>query len=265
MEKRVILVSVPKAGTYLMSQVLSRIGFTDTHLHVRYDDQAIGIYDFRNAPKKMSMSEQEQRFQTMPLGDSLAKIQSGKFALGHLPPIPEVKRHLCNDIKIIFLVQDLRDCLISHMRYMISVGVITEQAHPWCKITDERERFKQYLLNYAEKVGPLVHMKLIACWEYDIHNPCQGMEIFKLRFEDLIGANQTMTGMVIKSLAKFLEIEAPQDVKAMLKSVMGAETLTKSDGVTIRQRYWSHFAEQWFTERIHDLQGNNVNEIIGYP
>jgi hypothetical protein len=261
MKKRVILVSVPKAGTYLISQVLNRMGLKDTHLHVRYDNQAIGVYDFRNAPAKMSMSEQEQRFQAMPLGDVLAKIRVGEFTRGHLPPIPEVKRHLRNDIKIVFLVRDLRDCLISHMRYMISVGVITAQTHPWCMISDERERFKQYLLNYAEEVGPLVHMKLIACWEYDLRNPYQGLEIFKLRFEDMMSVDQAT---IIKSLAAFLEIAAPQDIAAMLESVLGAETLTKSNEVTVRQRYWSPFAEQWFTERIYDLQGNNVNEMIGY-
>jgi hypothetical protein len=264
MEQRVMLVSIPKAGTYLASQVLSRMGFSDTHLHLRNDDEAIGVYDFRHVPEKMSMREQERHFQAMPLGDALARIQGGEFARGHLPPIPEVKQHLCNDIKIVFLVRDLRDCLISHMRYMISVGVITAQTHPWCTITDDRERFRQYLLNYADAVGPLVHMKLIACWEYDIHNPYPGMRIFKLRFEDLVSANRTATDAIIKSLATFLEISAPEDINAMLKSVLGTETLTRSDQMTVRQRYWSPFAEQWFTERIYDLQGNQVNEMMGY-
>lgn len=263
-QKRVILVSVPKAGTYLVAQILKHMGLNDSHLHVRYDDQEIGVYDFRDVPVKMSISDQNRRFRAMPLKNSLALIQNGEFVLGHLPPIPEVKEQLYTDFKIIFLVRDLRDCLISHMRYMISIGAITADDHPWCTIADDREKFKQYLRNYAENVGVLVNMKLIACWEYDLHNPYPGMEIFKLRFEDLVNSNKAITGSVIKSLANFLDIELTQDIETLLKQILAAKTYTKSDGLTKRETYWSPFAEQWFNERIYDLQGNNENELIGY-
>lgn len=263
-KNRVILVSIPKAGTYLAAQMLARLGLDDSHLHLRYDERGIGIYDFRNAPVKMSMSDQEERFRPMPLAEALAMVRSGEFVLGHLPPIPEVKQQLYTDFRIVFLVRDLRDCLISHMRYMINVGVITLVDHPWCTIPDEKERFKQYLLKYAEEVGPLVNMKLIACWEYDLHNPYPGMEIFKLRFEDLVSADKVLMRTTIRSLAKFLQMEERHDIDEMIQSVIGAETLTKSGEQTVRERYWTPFAEKWFEERIADAQGNNINKMIGY-
>jgi hypothetical protein len=200
----------------------------------------------------------------MPFNEILALIKAGEFAEGRIPPLPEVKQHLNNDYKIIFLVRDLRDCLISHMRYMISSGEIAESNHPWCTITDDKERFKQYLLNYADEIGPLVQMKLIACWEYDIHNPYHGMDLLKLRFEDLTSSDRTMPCAAIKSLTEFLGMEPPQDIDVMLKQIFSAETFTKSDGLTVRDKYWSSFADQWFNERIYDLQGNNINKLIGY-
>lgn len=262
--KRTILVSIPKAGTYLAAQILQRLGLTDSHLHVRYDDQATGIYDFRDTPVKMSMSEQEQHFRDQPLRDSLAMIRNGEFVLGHLPPLPDVKQLLYLDFKIVFLVRDLRDCLISHMRYMISVGAITANESSWSAIPDDRERFKQYLINYADRVGPLVNMKLIACWEYDLRNPYPGMEIFKLHFEELVSPDKAAASKAVHSLAKFLGLQEHLDINAMIQSVTGAETLTKSGKQTVRERYWSPFAEEWFAGRILDAQGNNVNKMIGY-
>ena len=261
---KTILVSVPKAGTYLAAQILQQLGLTDSHLHLRHDDQATGVYDFRGAPMKMSMKEQEQRFIPMPLHEALSMVHSNEFVLGHLPPIPEVKNQLYLDFKIVFLVRDLRDCLISHMRYMISIGGVSAAEHPWCTLQDEQERFKQYLINYADKIGPLVNMKLIACWEYDLRNPYPGMEIHKLHFEDLVSADQSAATAAVDSLSSFLGLAQRDDLDSIIRHVIGAETLTKSGSQTFRDKYWSSFAEEWFTERILDAQGNNVNKLIDY-
>jgi len=50
----------------------------------------------------------------------------------------------------------------------------------------------------------------------------------------------------------------------MIQSVINAETQTKSNAMTVREKYWSPFAEGWFYERVFDAQGNNMNEMIGY-
>jgi len=261
---RGMVISIPKAGTYFTVQLLKAMGVKMSHLHLRYDDQGSGVYDFRNAPEKMSMSEQEACFMPMNLEASLSMVKGGEFAVGHLPPLPEVKTKLCGAFKLIFQVRNLRDCLISHMRYMIKIGGITVQEHPWCEIADERERFKQYLWHYADKVGPLVHMKLIASWEYDIHDPYPGMELFKLRFEDLVCRDRRVAVSSVNALANFLGLELPSSAESLLDCVLAQDTLTRSDGLTVRERYWSPFAEQWFAERICDIQGSDINKMIGY-
>jgi len=205
-KNRVIVVSIPKAGTYLVAQLLQQMGVVNSSLHIRYDDQKIGIYDFRNAPLKMSASEKNQCFLEMPLTEALSMIRIGEFGVGHLPPVPEVKKQLYPNFKIIFMVRDLRDCLISHMRYMINIGEITEEKHSWITIDNDKEKFRQYLLNYADLVGPLVNMRLMACWEYDLRNPCQGMEILKLRFEDLTGKDKLAARTAVRGLAEFLQL-----------------------------------------------------------
>jgi hypothetical protein len=264
--KRTLVISIPKAGTYLAALLLEHIGLNDSHFHLKCDNSGIGFFDFRNIPLHISGSEKNTCFRPMPLIDSLKMIKNNGFAVGHLPPIPDVKELIYTDFKIIFLVRDLRDCLISHMRYMIKIGEIAVKEHPWVDIKNDKERFQQYLVNYADQVGPLVNMKLIACWEYDLRNPYPGMEIFKLRFEDLVNQDQYISAEVSRNLGGFLELEENLilDHRKIIESVIGKETRTYSGEKTIIDKYWTPFAEQWFQERIYDEQGNHLNEMLGY-
>jgi len=34
MRDRILVVSIPKAGTYLMSQTLTELGYSPTHMHI---------------------------------------------------------------------------------------------------------------------------------------------------------------------------------------------------------------------------------------
>lgn len=264
-KKCVIVNSVPKAGTHLAYEVLKKMGLRDSSLFLNYDDKGIGVYDYQYAPTHLLHREKVRYWHPMPFPECLRMVrQRADFAIGHIPPFAEAKEHLFPGYKVVFLVRDLRDCLISHMRYMIAADDITKEAHPWCTLEDKKERFKQYLIHYAEEVGPLVYMKLIASWEYDIHDPWPGMELFKLRFEDIVAQDAAVSGGVLRSLAEFLNIDLLEDADALLKSAFGAETLTKSGQRTQRDQYWSPFAEQWFNDRITDAQGNNVNQLLGY-
>jgi len=265
-KNRVIVVTIPKAGTYLTFELIKRMGLQETFLHIQYDERATGVYDFRTAPHQIKHSEKKNYFAPMLLDEALAKINIGEFAVGHLPPLPAVKQilRLTNSYKIIFLVRNLRDCLISHMRYMIKTGEINEQNHPWCNISDAQEKFKQYLLRYAATVGPLTHMKLIASWEYDILTPYKGMSLLKIRFEDLTSSDEQAATATIHKLAEFLDITTPPDPVMTLRAALDSPSLTKSDGLTARDKYWSPFAEAWFQDHICDDQGNNLNKMMGY-
>lgn len=260
---RVILTSVPKAGTYLGAEILQAMGFTATHLHIRHDANITGVYNFKNKPVTMSHAEELECFSSMPLENSLGMIGKGEFAVGHIPPLPEVKNMLCKNFKVVFLARNLRDCLISHMRYMIKTEALSVTDHPWIKIPNKQDLFKNYLINYAESVGPLVHMKLISCWEFDIYTPYPNMELFKLRFEDIISSEKEVRRTTLNALASFLEVRSPLPTDKLLNQVLGKQTMTRSDGLTVAQEYWSPYAEKWFTDRI-STNGVNINKFIGY-
>jgi len=242
---------------------LQAIGYTNSNLHIRYDDKTTGVYNFKHKPITLSHAEELACFEPMPLEKSLSMIKNGEFAVGHLPPLTEVKNEICGKFKIILLVRDLRNCLISHMRYMIKTEAISTIDHTWINIPDKRERFKQYLSNYADPVGPLVHMKLISCWEFDIHDPYPGMELLKLRFEDLITKDKKSLKKTLTALENFLGNGFIIPINEYINQVLNKPTLTQSDGLTVLDEFWSAYAERWFMDRI-STNGVDINKFIGY-
>lgn len=259
-----MLVTIPKAGTYFVYEILKGLGLAESYTHVRYDDKFIGLYHFRFVPKEIHRTSPEIVFYKMTFQDVLDRINPGEFAVGHLPPTPEVKGPLSDSFKIIFLVRDLKHCLVSHMRFMIQSTRIKESEHPWIRISDPKAKFINYLLNYAEPCGPLTQMKQVACWEYVIRNPHPNMEIIKIRHEDLIHSDKSISRQALQSLCDFLQIGRKTDPESILNKALGEKTVTKSEGKSSKyEDYWSPFAEQWFSKNIL-IGDENINKLMGY-
>ena len=49
-----------------------------------------------------------------------------------------------------------------------------------------------------------------------------------------------------------------------IRTALNTQTLTKSEGISSRDEYWSDFADQWFQQHIQDEQGNDMNKMMGY-
>jgi len=71
-------------------------------------------------------------------------------------------------------------------------------------------------------------------------------DMFPIRFEDLTGDAQRAT-RTIESVASFLNAPT-HDAPRILRAVLETETITKSDGLTRLEDYWSPQAEQRFIE-----------------
>src|SRR5580700_5477984 len=78
---RVIVVSIPKSGTYLVAEFLKALGYRWTGMHLAelaYTDYSgSALEDARRDPGRFARSE--------PLSISLERIHAGDFAVGHLP------------------------------------------------------------------------------------------------------------------------------------------------------------------------------------
>ena len=109
---------------------------------------------------------------------------------------------------------------------------------PWYSIADQRQR----CLAFLQSSGPFMLKRFyegMVGW-----SKLDG--ILPVRFEDLTGETTRAT-RAIESIAAFLGIENC-DASRVLSASLASETITKSDGLTRLEDYWSDQAERFFVE-----------------
>jgi Sulfotransferase domain len=227
----VLVVSLPKAGTYLVAELLKSLGYRSTGLHLGVgactDYSEADPLEARRNPAKFTRDE--------PLHDSLKRIGPGEFAVGHLPFRQEVLQGT-NRFKRLYVTRDLRTALISYMRFLHCTGRMDAEKREWYAITDRRKRVVVYLSTTAPLILAALYENMVG-WS-------QVRGIHHVRFEELTGREARAIGAV-NSLASFLGVKS-DDARRILRSSLAAETITRSDGLTKLNDYWSDEAEKWF-------------------
>lgn len=241
---RVLVVSIPKAGTYLMAEVLKALGYSWTGMHLAeasYSDyKGASLDEARVDPGRFARSE--------PLRQSLSRIRAGEFAVGHLPGKAEIVG-ITAPFRRFYLTRDLRTALISYMRFMQATGRMGAKHMSWYSISDPRERLVDFLATSAPLLLNALY-KSLAGW---LHVP----GVMHVRFEDLVHDPETAV-QVVESVAKFLGV-ALGDARHVLGRSMASDTITKSDGLTRLDDFWSPQAEKQFIA----IGGPELNAHLG--
>jgi len=241
---RVIVVSIPKSGTYLVAEFLKALGYRWTGMHLAelaYTDYSgSALDDARRDPGRFARSE--------PLIISLERIHAGDFAVGHLPFKADII-DATRPFKRLFVARDLRTALISYMRFLHSTGRLEARHLPWYSVSDPRQRCLVFLQTSAPYMLKRFYEPMVG-WS-KLHGTLQ------VRFEDLTG-DSTRAASVIESVAAFLG--APTgEAQRVLRASLQSETITKSDGLTRLDDYWSPEAERHFLE----IGGVELNARLG--
>jgi hypothetical protein len=241
---RVLVVSIPKAGTYLMAEVLKALGYGWTGMHLAeaaYSDyKGADLDEARVNPGRFARSE--------PLWQSLSRIRAGEFAVGHLPCKAEVVGFTAC-FRRLYLTRDLRTALISYMRFLQSTGRMGAKELSWYSIFDPKERLLNFLTTSAPQLLDGLYHDL-AGW---LHVP----GVLHVRFEDLVHDSETAV-RVVESVAGFLRVPAG-DTRGALSRTLASETITKSDGRTRLDDFWSPEAEAQFVA----IGGPELNARLG--
>ena len=108
---RIFLNSIPKAGTHLLISELEKTPeLMNSRLHIQL--KSVGNYDENN-----SFSADTKAF-----NDALYKVKNGQFFSAHMFWEKEVEDLLRqNNIKMIFLIRDPRDILVSKYHYIMAL------------------------------------------------------------------------------------------------------------------------------------------------
>ncbi len=245
---RVIICSMPKAGTYLYAKLLELLGVEFVRLHL----WLTGFSDYRFASIKEGRERYKEFNIEMPLSKTLELIHPGQFAVSHLE-CSSLTRELLRDFKKIFVYRNFRDSLISHMRFMVDTGRDKEGTAPFRHLPDGPDKLLKYIEVYSGHF--IKESKGVLGWiDQD--------DILKLSFEDIYGDNgEERQYKVIRDICKFLDLPPEKrNYREILIQLIGAKTLTWSGKRTDRSIFWDERVERRFAE----IGGREINKKLNY-
>ncbi|GIW47380.1 MAG: hypothetical protein KatS3mg078_1257 [Deltaproteobacteria bacterium] len=256
---RVFLLSIPKSGTYLIAKILENMGIENCNVHISTHN----IQDNRFAPKELLQAE-PSRFQVpIPFVLSTRLIYPGQFAFGHIPCFDNEQK-LLKDFKKIFSFRELRDMIISTVRYYSEIRRDIDLA--FNKDPEKRRLVKEFLNT------PLGTQKVklwFQLWGIEYFNLVQSMlpwkeveDVLSLRFETIMGDDGEKNQIfLIKRIGDFLGVKlAHEKIKYILSSSIGSWTITYSGRRTVHARWWNEELEELFIS----YGFWNLNQRLGY-
>jgi len=150
------IISQPKAGTYLLSNVLIELGIEPTHLHIsttNYQDYSSKEIDAATNPKKYSKK--------IPMEESLRLIGNNSFAVGHIP-YNNTTEILLKDFKKILITRDTNGIKESFERFKKEFQrrnrynkTLNDNIEMWKKTNIFHIKFEEVISKNAEKIDSL--------------------------------------------------------------------------------------------------------------
>ncbi|MGY0391273.1 sulfotransferase domain-containing protein [Bizionia sp. KMM 8389] len=201
---KVILNSLPKSGTHLLESLFFQLPL------------------MRHCGKKTLKVETQNP--VAPKLPTITSLKKGQFLLSHMQYDASVL-HAANshDIKVIHLVRDPRDVLLSHLNYIEKMDT-TQKSHKF--ILQYKTRFeKLQAMIHGEKDVLEPFNEVLSKFQPWINKP----EVLCIKFEDLIGPNgggdKQLQADAVKRIIEFIgiEVEATE-----LESICGRIFSSKS-------------------------------------
>jgi hypothetical protein len=241
MPPRVILLTQPKAGTYLISEILRRLGLHQTYYHLGLD--SLDAYDRHQLDQ--GRREPRRYRAAIPIEQAARIIRTGEFAVGHLPCCDRAADALA-DFRLVFCRREQRAALVSCMRFHHQTGRPAPGAG---QPLDERPRART--AEFLRRSGPKLVEQARRTLDWADHPG-----VLPLRFEDV----RARPAAAAAQIAGHLGLPCP-DPARIAHELESADTLTCAAAPTALDHYWSGEAEAIFT----GLGGPQLNAAAGYP
>ncbi len=245
---RIVVCSIPKAGTYLVAELLTRLGCVSTKLHL----SSLVLSDYRSATVR-EMREEFARFTVqLDVPDVLRLMLPGQFAVGHLHCTNEIRASLQAG-KNLFLYRNLRDALVSFIRFVADTGRGGEAAESWRHKPDGAEK----MLLAVDQLGQTFFDTAVPMLDW-----VGEQSVLSVKFEALYGDNGTNAQQqLVEQVHDFLDLTTPLgDVQVLFRDLIGAPTKTWSGKRSNWQTFWNDEVE----ERFRSLGGHQANARLGY-
>jgi hypothetical protein len=226
----VVVLSMPKAGTYMIAALLEAIGWANTGVHLSDHE----LTDYRGLTTAEQRGEYQHLMRSIPLYLSAGMVGDGQFTVGHLSRTNETVRCL-RPLKKVFLFREIRAALVSICRFQVRTGRGGTANAPWRTIADPQTQLVEFLKDFGAAVMPTY--TAVVNW---IDDP----DVLPLSFESVMGDHgDTARKAALVSLCRFLGREVEDIETVFVQSVLNRETKTWSGARSTLAPYWSDAAE----------------------
>ena len=238
---RLVVLSLPKSGTYLVAEVLKDIGFKPTYWHLHeesYEDYSHGT--------KEAMLQCYSRFTIVrPLEATISALPEGTFAVGHLPSNRRCIAAM-QSVESCLLVRELRTAIVS--RFFFEKGARRGDrslANPE-QVALARDSLEAFLRSQGRRL--INQADRIAGWRSKCAIPT-------IQFEEV----RAESDRAIDLLARIAGHDV-DSIKLALHNALQRGSLTKSVARLPMEAYWTPKCEHMFLR----WGGNLVNVSLGY-
>jgi hypothetical protein len=228
--ERIIVNTIPKAGTYLVDRVLANIGYRPTKLHLSshfLDDNRLHREDdIHRAP--------HTRRHNCPASAFAELLAPGEYAVGHIADQTQLNAIRSNGVCILHCIRDLKDVLVSLFHFKLrQVDPVSAADRLW-RAGNRQDAFKSFLLHYADK--DIAHIKEMANFIGARREPV-------IRFEDLVAGRLTE--------AAWRQLDGIEEglgaiFAAALPDAIGTKTSTLSEARAAHEEYWNADIQAFF-------------------
>ncbi|MQX56097.1 hypothetical protein [Sinorhizobium meliloti] len=246
---RVFLCTIPKSGSYLFGALLEAMGLTRAGIAITMN----GFGDRRFATKNELISADRSQKIGIPAQDAVSLIGCGQFAHGQIDCNWAMHQYL-RDTKVVFTYRDLRDVLVSHMRWVARSYKGTSSTNEWRDMDDSSEKFLAYL-NDIGRDFLLSKCYPVIGWFFHSNTLSVSFERIYGDYgrEEQLAAIGQIADYCGASLTR-------QTAISVLKSTIGVQTFTWSGARSSWKSVWSAEADEFFIS----LGAREINSLLGY-
>ena len=207
----VFITTQPKAGTYLIGEILKNLGFDDIEIHAGDS----GFSDYRNKSLEEKIYLHDSFGVFFPYNLQVQLVLPGQYLLGHLSAQAIEESHKAR--KVMLMIRDVRNAVLSHARFIYKRRKI---------ITDDKLTPRD-LIN---------HLNTDADYFFQCVKECCILKnktfVVPIRYEHLFFNDYESLIPVLDSIREVTYCDNAAIYEAIRKSI-GATTLTYSGNPSI--------------------------------
>lgn len=249
-DTKLYIFTIPKAGTYFLAELMSRLGWVDSGLHIAEDH----YLDTKRQPMAIAASHTLSTEHQRPYYQSLEQVRAGQLCFGHMNPMLFFRPHQ-GDFAVLGCRRRLRDVLAAefvdfrYRRVDPRLSWISRDA-----IAADGDAFVEYLRRNGPAIADIAATYLAYRELRSAHYYNDTRDIGRyvdLAFEHLMGPHPLAE---MRRLARAFGLtRSDEELLAVLQQAKAAENKTKTTGQAIqvdRAGLWAHPEAQALYEKL---------------